>query len=277
MNIKENISVRKAINICHKYITIPTIVLFLGMIVFTIYIGFTIDDIAILWIIMPISIVCIIALPWLFWSLLITHWKLWAFENVRNVHFLYKTAVKEGILHGKNSFWDNTAISIKHQKEKWEILQNKFKIKDELNEDFNTPESIILTYKANNKTVFIFWGIISISIFIYLIVEIEIYIIGSILLLISLYSIYDKFWGKKESISKIIIISLQGIEFQKQLYSWDELKKVKIKSTSNDQYLVFKHPNGKEKIDLEEYSYSGDLKKLLLIYKEKYNLINKVD
>jgi hypothetical protein len=69
-------------------------------------------------------------MPWFYWSLAITHWRLWAFENVRNVHELKNRAIKKKLIWKDGSFFETTEIRTALQKDHWIRLLEKFNKQD---------------------------------------------------------------------------------------------------------------------------------------------------
>ena len=69
-------------------------------------------------------------IPWIYWSFMITKWRIWAFENVRNVHELKQLAIKEKLIWPDGSVFEKTEIRTSAEKEKLNALQSKFKEND---------------------------------------------------------------------------------------------------------------------------------------------------
>ncbi|MFN0203348.1 MAG: hypothetical protein ACKVTZ_17610, partial [Bacteroidia bacterium] len=69
------------------------------------------------------TIVLVVLLAWLYWSIMITKWRLWAFENVRNVHELKKRAIQEKLIWPEDSVFNKTEIRSAADVQKWDSLQ----------------------------------------------------------------------------------------------------------------------------------------------------------
>ena len=65
-------------------------------------------------------------ITWLYWSFTITKWRIWAFENVRNVHELKQRAIKEKLIWKDGSVFEKTEIRTAGDKEKLQALESKF-------------------------------------------------------------------------------------------------------------------------------------------------------
>jgi hypothetical protein len=71
-----------------------------------------------------------IVLGWLYWSVAITHWRIWAFENVRNVHDLKRNAIRAKIIWPDKSFAEKTEIRTAGQRERLHKIARKFDQED---------------------------------------------------------------------------------------------------------------------------------------------------
>jgi hypothetical protein len=76
-------------------------------------------------------------LGWLYWSFYAPKWRIWAFENVRNVHELKRKAVRHKLLHNDADFSRKTMFVSADQKLQLEKIEKKFLIKDAYNEDLS--------------------------------------------------------------------------------------------------------------------------------------------
>ncbi len=102
-----------------------------------------------------IAILIGIILSWLMWSFLITKWRIWAFDNVRNVHELKRKAIQEKLIWKDGSVFEKTEIRSKEDVIKLQKLNNKFEIKDEYKEDYSLPvKTEIYNSKAYNYIEF---------------------------------------------------------------------------------------------------------------------------
>ena len=112
--MKEEISVEKAIWKGHKMITFPVMIIIVSVIGFGLFLekkGF-----------IPswgngVSLVAGISLGWLYWSFLITKWRIWAFERVKNIDELKRQAVEGNLIWKDKSIFEKTEIRSAKQKE----------------------------------------------------------------------------------------------------------------------------------------------------------------
>jgi hypothetical protein len=88
---------------------------------------------------------------------MITKWRIWAFNNVRNVHELKERAIEEKLIWGDHSKFEKTEIRSKYEKEKIEKLNLKFEKEDRYKEDYSLPSKTTVYFsKPTNIFEFIF-------------------------------------------------------------------------------------------------------------------------
>ncbi len=101
--------------------------------------------------ILLLGFVLAIVLPWLYWSIMVTKWRLWAFDVVRNVHELQKRAVQERLIWSQGSFFEMTEIRTASDKSKWESLSKRFRNPDEFMDDPIIAEKTLIYYSAQKS------------------------------------------------------------------------------------------------------------------------------
>lgn len=77
------------------------------------------------WII-PVGFVLGFLSGWLVWSYFVNQWKIWAYENVRNVHELQRKAVEEKLIWESGSWFEKTEFKDYQQKQKLKQLKKSF-------------------------------------------------------------------------------------------------------------------------------------------------------
>ena len=105
--MREQISVDKAINRGHLIVNVPVFVSIIGCPALALYLSRQnlIPDWGI-----GIAFLIGFVLAWLIWSFMITKWRIWAFENVRNVHELKKRAIQEKLIWNEGNIFEKTEI-----------------------------------------------------------------------------------------------------------------------------------------------------------------------
>lgn len=147
--MQEEVTVNKAINKGKWLIFyIPLLIIFTS-IAFTIFITSLTNNI----ILLLIGIFLSVPLGILFLLVMVTKWRLWAFENVRNVHELKKKAIREKIISSDGSWTEKFEIRTKAQKEKWDELLLKFNKEDIYEDDHSIPNETMI-YLSKNYIIF---------------------------------------------------------------------------------------------------------------------------
>jgi hypothetical protein len=230
--MQESVSIDKALQRGHEMLSYPVWIIMFGCLGICFYLG--IKGILSKWII-PIGFVLAFVLGWLYWSFMVTRWRLWAFENVRNVHELKKRAVLEKLIWPDNSIFEKTEIRTSSQKFKWDLLKNKFSIDDVFIEDLSIPNETLVFY-SKDKSLFL----------------VKTKSPQIILNAEGIYTIFTGFY-KWSEIENDLVESIHGRHGARH-------------------YLNYKHPKGNRSLDITnldiDFKY---LAKLLHYYREKGN------
>jgi len=151
--MREPITVDKAIKRGHLVINVPVCFLMMGTPCVAMYL-FS-EKLIPNWGI-AVSFLIGFLLAWFYWSYGITKWRIWAFENVRNVHELKKKAIEQGLIWKDKSWFNKTEIKTDSNKQKWTELEKKFDKKDVFKEDpAVSSQSVIYYSKIKNTYEFI--------------------------------------------------------------------------------------------------------------------------
>jgi len=265
----ERVTVDEAIAKGHRMVNYPAIAIIFGVQILCICLGAL--RILSLWAI-PVGFVLSIPLGWLYWSVMITKWRLWAFENVRNVHELKKRAVQEKLIWPDNSVLEQTEIRSWAEKEKWLSLQNKFGQEDLFVDDQSVPGETIIYY-SKGKNFFemaVMLGCFGTGL--YILIASDHYIVGSLLSLVGVYAAYQEY---KEATNKApqIVINDQGIKTSSTpFYPWADIEQEEVIREGSgkhvNHYLTYTYPEGSERLKIDDFETDQkSLNKLLRIYR----------
>jgi hypothetical protein len=268
-NMDYTVTVDRAISKGHRMVNYPTVVILVMTLGICFYLG--IQKILPFWII-PAGFGFAFGLAWLWWSIMITKWRLWAFENVRNVHELKKRAVQEKLIWGDNSIFEKTEIRSATDKEKWNAIQARFKQDDLFQDDLTVSNETIIYYSKKNNFFEMAMMLCCLGTGIYLLLETGNYIIGSAL------SIAGAYWGFKEykeatNTKPQIILNDKGIKtITTEYYEWAQIRNEEVISKGSGKhvryYLVYNHPQGAECLCIDDYDTDmRSLNKLLMVYR----------
>ena len=269
--INEFVSVDEAIAKGHRMVNYPVFIIMFGALGLSFYLA--IQKILPFWIILA-GLGLAFGLAWLWWSIMITKWRLWAFNNVRNVHELKKRAVQEKLIWADNSIFEKTEIRNSTDKEKWSSLQHKFRQEDLFQDDLAIPNEAIIYYskRKNFFEMVIMLGCLGVGI--YLLLKMDSYILGSILSIVGAYFGFKEF---KEATNNEpqIILNDKGIKtISTDFYDWSEIQNEEVISEGSGKhthyYLTYNNPGGTEHLQIDDYDTDQrTLNKLLILYRER--------
>lgn len=206
---------------------------------------------------------------------MITKWRLWAFDNVRNVHELKRRAISEGLIGEDGSIYEKLEIRSKEDKKKWSDILERFKNKDVFIDDFSIANETIIYYSKNQIYFYIAFGLIAIATGMYL------YLIkndlkkGIVLLGVGLFMAIKNYLKLIKRSPQITIsnhgLSTKSTEFNK----WDEIHDAKLvieyKGKEMKHFLMYNHPKGSEKLSIKELGISfTEMESLLVLYQGRF-------
>lgn len=265
----EIVTVDKALRKGRWTITYPKIAIFIGSIILTIYLF---DRLELSKSYVLLGILLSFVLSRLYWSLTITKWRLWAFDNVRNVHELEKRAIKEQLIHSGGSWFEKTEIKSAADSTKWELLCKKFDASDIFTDDFSVPNETMIYY-SKSKSIFemlVFFG--GFCGCIYLLIATKEEVLGVCLGLLALGLMYQDY-RIFENRNPQIILNAKGIQTAKtDFYEWKEIFDEDVITENSGKYIrhyfVYKNPTGFEKMDVQYLSKDRHaIERLLRIYR----------
>jgi hypothetical protein len=221
----------------------------------------------------PIAFVVGIGLSWLWWSFMITRWRLWAFENVRNVHELKERAIQEKLIWNDGSIFEKTEIRSAAAREKWALLEEKFKVEDLFLDDLSIANETIIYYSRRNSLIAMAIALVGMGMGIYVMLWSDTYLLGLFMAVICAYSSF-KSYQRASNTKAQIIISNKGIETTStRFYSWDDIQceYVSGAGSNSDYYLRYDHPDGSERVKIDDLDIShSKLSSLLILYRGRF-------
>jgi hypothetical protein len=238
----ETVTVDQAISRGRRMITFPIMFILLGVIGVSVWLSSigVIPGIGIVG-----GIILAIALTWFYWSITITKWRLWAFDNVRNVHELQQKAEQAQLIWPDGGFFERSEIRNTDQKQKWDELREKFNVKDVYQEDHTLPDETVIRYSRANLGINILFGVAMIGVAIYFFIKSGsliawVFAVGGLfILIVSIRKVLDK--------SPQLILNTKGIETENDgFFPWSDI--------SSDQ--VIRRQQGKSSVIYLEFDDS---------------------
>lgn len=220
------------------------------------------------WII-PIGFVFGFALGWLTWSYFVNRWKIWAYENVRNIHELQRKAVEQKLIWQNGSWFEKTEFKNYQQKQKLKQLETKFLEKDIFKDDISVPKETVIYY---SRITIIFLLIIYIALNflgIYFLNKKE--YLGLLFLGSGLYLTYHQIKKLRDK-SPQISINSEGIKLKdEKLVKWKNIHNDRVFTESKGKYSTTYLAFNNEMIDIGELDIKNqELEKLLHVYRVRF-------
>jgi hypothetical protein len=208
---------------------------------------------------------------WLYWNITSTRWKVWAYDNVRNVHELQKRAVKEGIIAKEGGFWDKTVIKSADDRQKLDALQSKFDVPDVFVDDLQIPAETQIFFSKSKNLFGLISGLLVLLggvVMMILTKEFE----SLIFVAVGGYLAYKEYKNLADTDPQITLnaggISTSSAPF----YNWNDITDEDVilvshgKSSSHN--LVYSYPEGSVSLDIGPLGVTHhELENLLRIYR----------
>ena len=274
--MREQITVDKAIKRGHLIVNAPVFIAIIGCPALALYLSK--QNLIPGW---GIGIAFLIGfvLAWLIWSFMITKWRIWAFQNVRNVHELKKRAIQEKLIWNDGNIFEKTEIRNTEDKSELKKLEKKFEQEDEYREDYSLPPEMEIHYSKVYNYVELGVSILMIGAGIYFFTQGETkqYILGAIMTGIGLYSTIKEFRKALDTKPKIIIdskgIQTKNVEFK----NWSNVESEEVVQEgfgkSAKSYLTYFYDEDKfEKIEIDSLNVTHrELENLIRTYRIRNN------
>jgi hypothetical protein len=288
------ISVDEAITKGRKTLLLPRILMIVGLFYFLFPIAmlfialkdgpaFTMNEWLIFTGMILFSFVICFYLPFLFWSKRTTRWKLWAFDNVDNVHELKIAAVQAHLCPAYGTLMDKLQIHSAEEREQWRKVQDRFAFPDVFKDDPTIPPVTQIFYSKAHLTLYTFFGLLFVGIgcgLEYLAIKNN----GNMSLkliapMIACAAIYYMVINIKRMLKKQpeLVLEDQGLTtLETGFLNWDQIFNEKVTRTDRGKRGIlytysFQHPGGLVNIDISDLDISKfRLERLIRIYRGRF-------
>ncbi|MBD1395395.1 hypothetical protein IDJ76_19995 [Mucilaginibacter sp. ZB1P21] len=224
-----------------------------------------------------------IYLPFRLWSKRTTRWKLWAFDNVNNVHELKRVAVRANLYAAYGSFMDKLQIQSAAERADWRKLQERANFPEVFIDDHNVPPETTIYFSTpylifNMLLGLIFMGIgITVTYFSLrqpssLITT----LIGIAIILAPIYWIFVTLRDLLRHEAQIILNSKAIFTVETGFLSWDTIYDEEVQQVSQGRRgmkytLHFNYMSGIANIDITLFATNrNQLEKLMRVYKGRF-------
>ncbi|RKR85037.1 hypothetical protein BDD43_5293 [Mucilaginibacter gracilis] len=269
----ETVTVDEALKRGHRIVNLPVTFIMVGVMCLTAYMFVQFQPPAYF---IFIGIVASFILAWLYWSVMITRWRIWAFENVSNVNELKKRAVKEKLIWKDGSFFEKTEIRTAADKRKLNSLQYKLAQPDVFIEDYSVADETEIHYSKKKTLGEIILGIAMVCGSTYFFIEPDTHFLGAAIIVIGLFITYFGIKKHKNNTPRIVL-SNKGIRtFEIPFYEWGEIYNEDVIAVQTGKtrhhYFVYDNPSGAKRLDIGDLDIDRrKLESLLRIYRGRSN------
>ena len=200
-------------------------------------------------------------LSWLYWSLSVARWKVWAYSNVNDLELLKNEAVKANIIWPEGNFFNRTIIYSRSQRNQLIELENKnYRIPFLKIDQTDLPKTTVLKYPIVNTVFNLVLPVFMVSVGVYLILS-DRNIIGGIFVLFSLLRLVKALKNLVNKNEIIITLHEKGITIGKDRFGWNEI--IEIEATfgvagREDQVLKIKTLNNVFNLSIGDYNLPAD-------------------
>ena len=186
--MREEISVDKAIIRGHIIVNVPVIISLVGVPALAYHLSN--ENVIPQWGIV-VGFVVGFVLAWFIWSLMITKWRLWAFDNVRNVHELNKRAIQEKLIWNDGNIFEKTEIRTREDQQQLKKIERKFARDDVYREDYSLPPKTEIYYSKGTSYFELAASLLAmgVGLYMYTHANTQSYVLGTIMICIGVYGI----------------------------------------------------------------------------------------
>ena len=227
---------------------------------------------------LAVSAVVGFALGWIYSGFAVVRWKIWAFENVKNVHELKEKAIKENIIYKDGHWSEKLNFANYEQRQKLKMLERRFLSKDQHHDDLHVSKETAVY--ISKKSTYLFMGIgISLSGVAVYRYTIQFYSNALPLGILGLFFLIVGFYDYRKIEPQVLISSL-GIKFyKKELMLWESITNEKIEiiryHERHNKYLRFEYKSKQEQLLINNLAINtNEMEHLLQVYRLRHEKNN---
>lgn len=211
-------------------------------------------------------------------NLVLIKWRIWAFENVRNVHELKQKAIDNGIISKDGAWIEKYEIRSYEQIQKLKELEKKFQEKDVYTDDLSVTKETKIYYSKKKLILRLLFWMSLVGFFIYLSSSTSDYDFKFLIILIAGIFIVSKDVIKLLNRKPQIIINDRGIELQNDgLVIWKNVLNAKVYVGGRGKYGTAKNylALNDNQVLINDLSIKfEELENLLHVYRVRYEKNN---
>lgn len=220
-------------------------------------------------------------LPYLFWSKRTTHWKLWAFDNVDDVHELKIMAREAHLCPAFGTVMDKLQIQSTEEREQWLKLQERFNFRSAFIDDPAIPSTTEVFFSKLHLTINILLALLVVaigSVIEYFTIkhdghQTSLKIVAALITVVPIYWIFKYVQRMLKKQPELVLDNNGLYTEQTRFLNWDLIFNEKVTRVDQGKRGVkftfsFQHPGGIVNIDISDFNISkGRLERLIRVYK----------
>jgi hypothetical protein len=223
-------------------------------------------------------------LPYLFWSKRTTRWKLWAFDNVDDVHELKIMAAEAHLCPAYGTVMDKLQIQSAEEREQWRILQERFNFRSAFKDDPEISDRTEVFYSKLHLTINILFALLFVaigSVIEYLAIkhngQTSLKIVAALIAVGPIFLIFKSAQRMIKKQPELVLDNKGLYTEQTGFLNWDLIFNEKVTLVDRGKRGVkftfsFQHPGGIVNIDISDFNISkGRLERLIRVYKGRYS------
>lgn len=219
---------------------------------------------------------------WVFWSFMITKWRIWAYSRVSDIQELKKQAVDGGLIWKDGSFFERTEIRTAEQRQLINELEHQLEKTVEEQafiDDPTIPSSSEFKYSKGAVLVSLIQQMLMIAAGLYLVLATEKPLIGYFFIGLGIIFSIKPFLKMSNNVPTLIL-SNEGITVDGRIHKWSRITNESAGmegiGKSRSSYLSFETNETTEKVPIDEYDITlPDIRNLLKVYRGRNTTINK--
>jgi len=216
--------------------------------------------------------------PWIWWSVRVVKWKIWAFSNVTDLKVLEKKAIAQQLIWPQGNWFEKTEIKSSREKKQLEQLYQKINnstFTKEPVQDNTLPIQTVIKYPRIN----IYFYLLMIPLGIYLI-YIDSLFLGIASIVSGGWMAFDLY--RKVAQKKFLLkLDHTGVALSHTFLPWNEIEEYFIERSgygkSTTFSLIIRGTNFHESISLSDVNKSPDaIERYMDVYRSRFELMNQV-
>lgn len=214
-------------------------------------------------------------LAWMYSAYAVVRWKIWAYDNVKNVHELKQKAIEERVMYPDGHWSERLGFETYDQRQKLKQLERKFQSEDQYRDDIHISRQTEIFIAKKNILLFFMLGVFLCGTAISKYMNLQafnsnIIALGMLGICFLAMAFHDLAKGPR------IIISASGIKLhKKESMPWEFISNETIGNARLEErykkYLMFDYKGRQEKVLINNLQTNvSEMEHLLRVYRLRF-------